>query len=426
MKTTKALTFKVMDPNNNKKEKLNHTIRQNRRCTNFYLHEIAKDPEQIENKNLPTIYEKAKERFDLQTSILQQCGRVAIEKYKSYDNNDNNKQIPHFDSFIEVRMDKRALSLKETDNNFNLWASISTTGGRIHVPIRGGNYQFNQLKETDFNFEDARLFIKDKEFYLTFHIKMDVDIPNENNFEHFVGIDLGVNNLATVVVQNRKGDILESKFFDGSYVGEKRNQFYQKRKEYAKKSLWSKLKNSKGKEQQFIKDINHKISKKIIDIANKYDNCVIVMERLDDIREQINYTRKMNRRLHNWSFSQLQEFIQYKAHNNEIAYRKVPAYYTSQVCRHCMNRSIKRSPHNAVDAVCESCKKECNADFTGAVNIVRRLFSYIVEQIEPRESGSDTRTCDGKGDTAPVGKHQLVSQLSLKSLGSSYQTEAVA
>ncbi|MFQ5793474.1 MAG: zinc ribbon domain-containing protein, partial [Candidatus Bipolaricaulia bacterium] len=116
----------------------------------------------------------------------------------------------------------------------------------------------------------------------------------------------------------------------------------------------------------------------------------------------------------------------YKAHLEGMAWRKVPAYGTSQVCRHCGEKALKRSPRKAVFTVCQSCKKEAHADFTAAVNIVRRLWSYMVLGSGPRESGPDPGGDEGEGDTAAAGvgngKYQLVSQLSPSSPGSSFQT----
>lgn len=407
MKVVKALRFKIINPNTRKKSKLNHTVRQFRRAVNFYLHEIGKAPQKISNKNLPSIYSKAKEVFDLPTALLQQAGRFAIEQYKSCKNNENNGTFPHFDGFVPVRYDKRTMTVRKSEGHFSLWVSLSTTDGRVRVPIEGGDKLYNYWKNKEFDFEDARLTLKGSKFYLTVHVETETKIPKEEEFEHFVGVDSGVNNLAVIVVQDRKGNIL-----DGGYVGAKRKCYNQKRREYARKKLWVKLKREKGKEKRFMRDVNHKVSRAIVDIAKEYPNSCIVMEKLNDIRQRIRGTKKQNRRLHNWNFRQLQEFLEYKAHLSGVAYRKVPAYLTSQVCRHCGERALKRSFQNAVIAVCKSCKKEANADFTAAVNIVRRLWSYIVSGSGPRESGPNQGSVEDKGDTAAAGKYQLVSQLS--------------
>ncbi len=134
---------------------------------------------------------------------------------------------------------------------------------------------------------------------------------------------LSVLTWVSIIWPSLGGDTPESQFFDGGYVGQKRKQFNAKRREYATKNLWSKLKSSKDKERRFMKDQNHKISRAIVDLASKYPNSCIVMEKLDGIRKRISGTKKQNRRVHNYNFAQLQEFVQYKAHYTGIAYRKV-------------------------------------------------------------------------------------------------------
>ena len=251
------------------------------------------------------------------------------------------------------------------------------------------------------------------------HVQREVEIQDAKKSEFYIGVDLGIKNLATVAVQNRKGEIVETRFFDGSYVNEKKRRFNAKRQEYMRKGLWSKLKETKGKEKRFIKDVNHKISKHIKDLCEKYEDSTVVMENLKGIRENMNATKKLNRKLHSWSFAQLQEFIIYKAHEAGSSYRRVPPFNTSQVCRSCFGE-ISRNSENFAIGTCKSCKKEVmNVDLNAAVNIVQRLWYYItrnqledtVPETEPRESGSDQGSIDSESDTAAV-EHQIVSQLS--------------
>jgi len=153
------------------------------------------------------------------------------------------------------------------------------------------------------------------------------------------------------------------------------------------------------------------------------------MENLDDIRENMNFGSKQNRRLHNWSFAQLQEFIIYKAHEAGSSYRRVPSYNTSQVCRSCFGE-VSRLKRNYAIGTCKACKKEVlNVDLNAAVNITRRFWYYVirdnfedsVSKTELREFSSEGSgfgphqgSYDGKVDTAAVdSENQLVSSLSL-------------
>ena len=261
------------------------------------------------------------------------------------------------------------------------------------------------------------------------HVEREAEIQDAKESEFYIGVDLGVNNLATIVVLNREGEIVETKFFDGSYVSEKKRRFNAKRREYMRKGLWSKLQETKGKEKRFIKDVNHKISKYIKDLCEKYEDSTVVLENLDGIRQGMKFSSKQNRRLHNWSFAQLQEYIIYKAHEAGSSYRRVPPFNTSQVCGSCFGK-VSRSSENYSTGACKACKKEVlNVDLNAAVNIIQRLWYYITRdfredtlpETELREfssEGSKTElhqgSGDGKADTAAVDfENQLVSSLSL-------------
>ncbi len=415
MKSVRALSFKIADPNPGKERALNRTVRLFRRVVNFYLHRIGESPSIIGNKNMPDVYREAKAMYpDMNTALLQQAGRVAIEQYKAYANNDNNSKFPHFNSFIPVRYDKRTMTVYgESEGKFSLWVSLSTTEGRKVVLLQGSKQHIELWDSLGFDFRDARLYRRGDDYYLIVHIETEAEIPSQDDFEHFVGVDLGLNNLAVIVVQGRDGNILESKFFDGGYVGEKRKKFYAKRREYGIRKLWYKLRRTKGKEKRFMRDVNHKISRNIVDIASEYDNAVIVMEKLEGIRSNVRGSRDHNRKVHNWNFSQLQEFIQYKCHVSGIAYRKVVAYKTSSVCTTCGHLAIRRSSSNAEVGVCKQCGYDVNAaDFLGAINIVRRLFFYMENNTglcgsSPNRGCNDSKACSAAEIDSSLLEHEL-------------------
>jgi len=80
-----------------------------------------------------------------------------------------------------------------------------------------------------------------------------------------------------------------------------------------------------------MKWINHNISK---DIVSNFNGNKIVMENLKGIRKQ-RRGKIMNYWISNWSFYQLQSFIQYKAELKGIEVVRVKPNYTSQICHRC-------------------------------------------------------------------------------------------
>nr|WP_317991063.1 IS200/IS605 family accessory protein TnpB-related protein [uncultured Faecalibacillus sp.] len=54
-----------------------------------------------------------------------------------------------------------------------------------------------------------------------------------------------------------------------------------------------------------MKDIDHKISREIVNTAKKHKAKVIKLERLENIRSTTRTSRKNNPSLHTWSFYRL-------------------------------------------------------------------------------------------------------------------------
>lgn len=352
-------------------------MRQYRKCVNFYLHEIAKGTLMLE------IYQQAKKQYKLQTGLIQTARDIAKEQYDSYKNNPDNKVFPHFKGLMTTRFDKRSISFKHTpDGHYQWWANISTVNGKVHVPITSCEKHFKLLQEH--GFKCVQLKYKNNGFYLNVVFEENKTIPKEKDFKHFIGVDRGShNNIATVVVQDKQGNILETRFFNAQSMLEKRRRFFLLRKQLGKKKLLKEIRKSKCKEYNYAHDVNHKISTEIVCIASKYPNAVIVLENLKNIRKQMNFGKKSNRKGHSWSFLMLEEMIVYKAHRNSIAVRRVHPRGTSSVCKNCFGE-IRRSP--SILAVCKSCKKKYNADWLGAVNITRRFFFYMSKNLGISES----------------------------------------
>jgi IS605 OrfB family transposase len=364
-------------------------MRQYRKCVNFYLHEIAKGTDQTE------IYNMAKQQYNLQTGLIQTARDVAKEQYSSYKNNPDNQKFPHFKGLMTMRFDYRSISFKESDGYFNMWANISTVNGKVKVPITSCEQHMNLLKNNDF--KAVQLKYRNGEFYLNVIFEGQVNIPAEKDFEHFIGIDRGShNNIAIAIVQNKKGEILETRFFSAKQMLEKRRRYMVLRQQLGQKKLLKEIRNSKDRERNYVKDANHKVSTEIIKMASKYPNSVVVLENLKGIRKHMNFGKKGNRKGHSWPFLLLEEMIVYKAHRNSIAVRRVYPRGTSSVCKNCFG-DIKRSP--SIKAVCKSCKKEYNADWLGAVNITRRFFYYMSKNLSVSESRSKQGKDELKGST---------------------------
>jgi len=65
------------------------------------------------------------------------------------------------------------------------------------------------------------------------------------------------------------------------------------------------------KEERMVNHQLHIIANEIITYAKQFEKPVIAMEKFDGIRENMNGSAKLNRRLHAWGFQKLQQYIEY-------------------------------------------------------------------------------------------------------------------
>lgn len=119
----------------------------------------------------------------------------------------------------------------------------------------------------------------------------------------------------------------------------------------------------KGKEKNFARTYNHNISKAIVEFAKKNKCEYIHLEKLskDGFPNTI---------LRNWSYYQLQQYIEYKAEREGIKVRYVNPAYTSQTCSRC-NHVDKNNRQTQEKFKCTNCGLELNADHNASINIAK-------------------------------------------------------
>lgn len=186
-----------------------------------------------------------------------------------------------------------------------------------------------------------------------------------------MGVDVGQNFLAVASTTDRK-----CRFFCGGKARDLRNIYSTMRKRLQSKGTRSAkrmLKHLSGRERRLMTDMNHRISKEIVEFAvqNKVD--VIGLEDLSGVRDRTE-TSKKQRYTHHWAFFELQSFIEYKAREKGISTVYVDPAYTSQTCPRCNH--ISKNNRRRRSFVCECCGHSLHADLIGARNIESRARTY--------------------------------------------------
>lgn len=227
-----------------------------------------------------------------------------------------------------IDYDARIFSYQEEKGTI----SLTTTQGRIRIPLILGKYQ--QAALFGKNPTSATVINKAGIWYI--HMVIEV-APVQGTGNRIMGIDLGINNIATTSTGLR-------------IEGKTRQDFKQKRANI-RASLQSKnkpgarkiLKKLSGYENRRIKHENHVLSKQIVEEAKRHNCGTIRMEQLKGIRFKTKtWNKHLNRKVAGWSFYQLQKFVEYKAAIFGIAVELIDPAYTSQTCHQCLKLGSRK------------------------------------------------------------------------------------
>lgn len=234
-----------------------------------------------------------------------------------------NRKRPKKFSPKSIDYDARIFSYRERDET----VSLTTTRGRIRTPMILGEHQRKALKGQ--NPTSATVIKKGKEWYILIVAQFE-KTPIEG--DGVIGIDLGINNIATTST--------------GLRIEGKERQDFKKKRANVRASLQSKgkqstkkvLKKLSGYENRRIKHENHVISRQLVEEAKRHNCGVIRIEQLKDIRSKTKtWNKHKNRMVAGWSFYQLQQFVEYKSASYGISVEYVNPAFSSQTCHQCLN-----------------------------------------------------------------------------------------
>jgi IS605 OrfB family transposase len=252
-------------------------------------------------------------------------------------------------------------SVRLSSQNYNIWfdrqeVSLLTIDGRIKTSFYFPEW-FKQY--ISWRRKSAELIIRKDKVYLCVVFQKDIEDFQQVNNPTILGIDRGINKVAVCS---------DNTFFNGNIL--KVSHRYQRLRQQLQKcgtpSAKRHLKKISLKENCFRKDVNHCISKRIVESLP--ENSIIVLEDLKKIRQRVRLNKKGRRKLHNWSFYQLEQFLTYKAEAEKIKIDFVDARYTSQKCSKCGHISRSNRKSQAVFK-CVQCGFSLNSDLNASRNI---------------------------------------------------------
>lgn len=166
---------------------------------------------------------------------------------------------------------------------------------------------------------------------------VEVPEPHVDKTDKFLGVDLGVVNIAT----DSDGET-----FSGSHINGLRRRHNRLRARLQSKGTQSAhrlLHHRSGRESRFARCVNHGISKKLVAKAHGSGRGIAI-EDLSGIRDRIKARRAQRGILHSWSFQQLRSFIEYKARLKGVPVVTVNPRNTSRTCPECGHISKSNRP----------------------------------------------------------------------------------
>jgi len=328
-----------------------------------------------------TYYGIREKHPELPCSILQGIRDVACEALKGVEL----KKLPESKQFSAIRYNKRVCNINLSKKQVTL-ASVK---GRIKAVFPIPKYYWQYIN-WDLRTSTLSYNRQQDTFYL--HVTIHKPSP-EPVGDKVLGIDRGIVNIA-VTSNNR--------FFNSKPVKNVRAKYtYLRAKLQSKgtKSAKKLLRKISRKEERFVSEVNHCISKKIV--AMPFD--ILAIEDLTSIRVQkrtkrIDFSRKLN----NWAFNELEQFLRYKAEAMGKSVVTIDPRYTSQKCSNCGH--IYKGNRKRHSFKCVKCGFQIHADLNAARNIadigksnIGRLTvtqPYIAcDEVEARK-GIDTEHSD--------------------------------
>lgn len=319
------------------------------------------------------LYSTIREKFGLKSQMAQSVFKTVIARYKTILENQNRWIQPNFKKPQYDLVWNRDYSI--TQNCF----SVNTLNGRVKLPYfaEGMSKYFDH---TIYKFGTAKLVNKHGKYFLHIPVTYDVEESNISDICNVVGIDRGINFVVATYDSKHK-----SGFVSGKAIKQKRANYSKLRKELQMcqtPSARRRLKAIGSRENRWMQDINHQVSKALVESNPKHT--LFVLEDLSGIRNATERVKAKDRYVSvSWSFYDLEQKLIYKAKQNQSTVITVSPKYTSQCCPVCGHIEKANRNKKLHLFTCKNCGYKSNDDRIGAMNLYRKGINYLEDSQVP-------------------------------------------
>ena len=319
------------------------------------------------------LYSTLRETFGLKSQMAQSVLKTVIARYKTILENQNKWIQPIFKKPQYDLVWNRDYSL--TQNCF----SVNTLNGRAKLPYfaEGMSKYFDN---TIYRFGTAKLINKHGKYYLHIPVTYDVEESKTSDICNVVGVDRGINFVVATYDSKHK-----SGFVSGKTIKQKRANYSKLRKKLQMRQTPSSRRRLKAigqRENRWMQDVNHCISKALVE--NNPRHTLFVLKDLTGVRNATERVRTKDRYVSvSWSFYDLEQKLIYKAKQNQSSVIKVDPHYTSQCCPVCGHTEKSNRKKKIHLFTCKNCGYQSNDDRIGAMNLYRMGINYLYDSRVP-------------------------------------------
>ena len=314
------------------------------------------------------LYYESRENFGLGSQMTQSVLKTVISRYKTIRTNQHEWiqpkfKVPQFDLVWN-----RDYSLSQN------YFSVNTLNGRIKLPYYAKGMEKYFDKET-YRFGTATLVFRHKRYFLHIPVTFEVNECCDSDICNVVGIDRGINFVvATYDSKHQSG------FVSGKVIKQKRGHYKNLRKQLQQVGTPSSRRRLKAigqRENRWMQDVNHCVSKALVESNPKHT--LFVLEDLSGVRSATEKIRVKDRYVSvSWSFYDLEQKLIYKAMQHQDKVIKVNPAYTSQCCPVCGHTEKANRNKKIHLFCCQNCGYKSNDDRIGAMNLYRMGIDYLV------------------------------------------------
>ncbi len=284
---------------------------------------------------------------------------------------------------------------------------VKIVGDKLRITIQPGRYEYIKINTKNKKFVEygrnrlSEVLITDRIVSLSFSMK-----ENKPAGEELMGTDLNFSTVDFTVIDRETMQITAVKTLPIVEMAKIQNDFSRRRQKLQKhlrnpQKMKKKLKQTRGRQQNRVKDAMHKLSSSLI---KEHPGSSFILEDLRNIRKTAKpQSKKIRTHLNRWPYNQFQRMMEYKPKNRTIY---VNPEGTSSECPVCGGK-VKHPVWKM--SRCENCGRDYDRDrlaslaislrgldlcgdpfpVSAIASVPSRMGEYLYTRNQPEISGAD-------------------------------------